>query len=393
MIKMEKKYMTLLAALVVIIPVMIFFAMKNKSDNSYIKIGAILPLTKSGAHFGLNAKNGINMHIDEINEANGVSGKKIKYIEYDDEGDPAKAVQGYSFLKDQGVSAILVGGTSAESLAIVEEAKSDGIPIIITAASAEGITYNKETKELFENVFRIGLTNEFQGKKMAKFAQNKKMHNISVLYTAEDDYSSGLKDIFVNECKSLGLNVSAVENFSMSSIDFHAQLEKIKSKNPDLLFVPAYYETDGLIVQQARNLGIKCPIVGPDSWGGVTNTTSNASSLNNCFYCSSFSPDDPSEFSKKFSENYEKKFGQKPNMLSACGYDASKVLVSAIKDTVSTNSKLNSSEFRKGIINSLKNTNIECIGGPLSFDEHHNPKKEAIIIQITNGEEKFYQKI
>lgn len=393
MLKLEKKYVVTLLVLFVMIPLAIFFVMKQKSDNSSIKVGAILPLTKSGAHFGLSAKNGINMCIDEINNSGGINGKNIKYIEYDDEGDPSKALSGYNLLKDEGVSAVIIGGTSAEALAVVEEAKNDDIPIVVTAASAQGITYNSETNELFENVFRIGLTNEFQGKKMAKFAKNKKMNNVSVLYTAEDDYSSGLKDIFVSECKSLGLNVSTIENFSLSSIDFNAQLSNIKSKHPDAIFVPAYYEVDGLIAQQARNLGITCPILGTDSWGGVTNSTADLSYLNNCFYCSSFSPDDPSELSKKFSDDYKSKFGQIPNMLSSCGYDATKVLMSSVKDSMNKNIKINSDDFRKDIIKKLKSTNIDCVAGNIKFDEHHNPQKEAIIIQIKNGKEQFYQKI
>ena len=393
MVKLEKKHIITLIALVFMVPLMILFVVRRKSDDSCIKIGAILPLTKSGSHFGISAKNGINMYIDEINNSGGINGKNIQYVEYDDEGDPSKALAGYNFLKDRGVSAIIVGAPSAETLAVVEESKYDGIPIIVTAASAEGITYNSENNELFENVFRIGLTNEFQGKKLAQFAKNKKMNNVAILYSAEDDYSLGLKDIFISECKRLDLNVSAVENFSLSSIDFSTQLGNIKSKHPDVIFVPAYYETDGLIVQQARNLGITCPIIGPDSWGGVTTSTANSTSLNNCFYCSSFSPDDPSELSKKFSDNYTNKFGQVPNMLSSCGYDATNVLVASIKKSVDKNIKLNSDDFRKNIIENLKSTNIDCIAGNITFDEHHNPKKDAIIIQIKDGKEQFYQKI
>ena len=339
-----------------------------------------MPLTKANAQFGINTKNGIDMYIDEVNNLGGINGKKIKCIEFDDEGDPAKAVSGYEFLKDKEVSAIITGASSDTSLAVVEESHNDNIPIIVTTASADGITYNKENNKIFENVFRIGFTNSFQGEIMAKFAHNKGAKNIAVLYSAENDYSSGLKDAFINECNKLGLNVSIIENFSVNSVDFQAQLSNIKGKNPDLIFVPAYYEIDGLIVQQARNLGISCPIIGTDGWSGVTESTSNISLLNNCFYCSSFSYDDPSEFSQKFSKDYEKKFGQSPNMLSAGGYDAAKVLISAMK-------------LDGNIIDNLKTINIDCIAGNITFDKHHNPKKQAIIVQIKDGKEQFYQKI
>ena len=299
----------------------------------------------------------------------------------------------YDFLKDKGVSAIITGASSNTSLAVVEEAHKDNIPIIVTTASADGITYNKENNKKFENIFRIGFTNSFQGQVMAKFAKSKGANNIAVLYSAESDYSSGLKDVFVNECKSLGLNISAIESFSTNSVDFQTQLVNIKEKKSDLIFVPEYYEIDTLIVQQARDLGISCPIIGVDGWSGITSVASNASSLKNCYYCSSFSSDDPNSFSQKFSKEYENRFKEKPNMLSAGGYDSAKVLISSINLSAEKNISINSEEFKKDIISNLKNTNIDCIAGNITFDEYHNPNKQAIIVQIKDGKEQFYQKI
>lgn len=385
MIKIEKKYIFIFIILSAILALsaFIFFTINRKSEDSYIKIGVLMPLTKSNAQFGIDTKNGIDMYIAEVNNSGGINGKKIKSIVFDDEGDPAKAVSGYEFLKNEGVSAIITGASSDTSLAVVEEARKDkNIPIMITTASADGITYSKENDEIFENVFRIGFTNSFQGEVMAKFAKNEGAKNIAVLYSAENDYSLGLKDAFVNECNNLGLNIAIIENFSVNSVDFNAQLSNIKSKNPDLIFVPSYYETDGFIVQQARNLEISCPIVGTDGWSGVTGTMSDTSPLNNCFYCSSFSCDDRGPYSRKFCEDYSEMFGEdeKPNMLSAAGYDTMKVLYFAMK--------------RPGnVIANLESTNVECVAGNITFDKYHNPQKQAIILQIKDGKERLYKKI
>ena len=198
MIKLEKKYLFILLILILAVP--LIFIMKKKSDESYIKIGILMPLTKSNAQFGINTKNGIDMYIDEINKSGGINGKKIKCIDFDDEGDPAKAVSGYNFLKDKNVSAVITGAASATSLAVVEEAKKDNMPVLITTASADGITYDEVKKEIFKNIFRIGFTNSFQGKTMAMFAKNRGAKNVAIIYSAEDDYSSGLKDVFAKEC-------------------------------------------------------------------------------------------------------------------------------------------------------------------------------------------------
>ena len=391
MIKIDKKYILIIIAILLVIP--ISFILKNKSDNSYIKIGAILPLTKSGTHIGLNAKNGIDMYVDEINSSGGINGKKIKYIEYDSEGDPAKAVSGYNLLKDQGVSAVIAGGTSAEVLAIVEAGHTDDIPIMVKAASADGITVNKDKNEVYKNVYRVGFTNSFQGEKMADFAKILNAKNVAVIYCSEDDYSLGLKNSFIDRCTSNGINICELENYSESSVEFQQQLENIKAKKPDLIFIPSSCEAASLIAQQARNLGISCPLLGGDNWSGIIEATSDTSLLNNCFYFSAYSTDDPNEISKNFHKNYLERFNQEPNLFSACGYDVAKVLVESMKKSIEKELKINSDDFRKNIISNLKDMNVECVTGNITFDKYHNPKKKGIIIQIKNGQGKFYQKI
>ena len=388
--KIKNQYLIIIIALISIIP--ICFLVKNKkSDDSTIKIGVLLHLTGKYAPHGLAARDGVKLYVDEINENGGINGKKIECIEYDDEGDPAKAIIGYNFLKENNVSGIVTGVITAPALAVVNEAKNDDIPIMIAIASADAIT--SDNGQTYKNVFRVGFTDTFQGKVMAKFAKSKGHKNASVLFCAEDDYSLGLKNSFVNECKSLGLDISAIESFSANSVDFHAQLESIKSKNPDLIFVPSYYEIVGLIVQQARDLNIKCSITGADSWIGVPKYTSNVSDLNNCYYCSPYSLDDPSKLSVEFRKNYVKKYNNEPTQCSAGGYNAVKVFIESAKKSLNENSKANSDNFRKKIINNLVDTNVDCVGGTIKFDKNHNPEKQATIIQIKDGKEQFYQKI
>ena len=390
MIKENKKYLILAFILISIIPV-VFFIKNKKVYDSNIKIGVLLHTTGKYAPHGIAAQNGINLFVEEINKSGGINGKQIECIEYDDEGDPSKAVIGYNFLKEQNVSGIITGIITAPALAVVNEAKNDNIPIMISIASADSIT--NDNGQVYDNVFRIGFTDSFQGISMAKFAKSKGFKNLAVLFCSEDDYSLGLKNSFVNECKSLGLNISIVENFSANSVDFHAQLENIKSKNPDLIFIPSYYEIVGLIVQQARSLGIQSTIVGADSWIGVTKYTSNVSDLDNCFYCSPYSLDDPSKLSMEFKKKYIEKYNTNPTQCSASGYDSIKVLSSSIKKSLEKELKINSDDFKADIINNLKNTNVECVTGNITFDEYHNPKKQAVIIQIKDGQETFYKKI
>ena len=390
MIKIKKNYFIVFLILLSILPI-IFFVKNKKENDSTIKIGVLLHMTGKYAPHGIATRDGISLLVDEINSNGGIEGKKIECIEYDDEGDPSKAVVGYNFLKDQNVSGIITGVITSPALAVVNEAKNDNIPIMISIASADSIT--EDNGQTYDNVFRVGFTDSFQGISVARFAKQKGFKNVSILFCPEDDYSLGLKNSFENECQKLGLNISDIESFSANSVDFHAQLENIKSKNPDVIFIPSYYETVGLIVQQARALNIQCAMLGADSWIGVTKYTSNVADLNNCFYCSPYSLDDPNSLSVEFKKKYLEKYNNNPTQCSAGGFNASKVLFESIKKSLKNNLKANSDDFRKDVISNLKNINLDCVGGTIKFDENHNPQKEAIIIQIKGGEEKFYQKI
>ena len=382
---------------IVTILILIFFGILTvgkKYSNSDIKIGILVPLTKSNAQFGNWIKNGIIMFIDEINSFGGINGKKkLKYVEYDDEDDPTKAVLGYNFLKDCDVDAVITGVDSNEGFAVTEEGKNENVPIIMENASADEITYDKRSNKAYENIFRIGFNDPVSGKKTAQFAKSMGWKNVAVLFCSESEYSSGVKNVFVDECKNLGIKVSSEESFAAESVDFQQQLNNIKSSSPDAIFIPFYYEKSGLIVQQARSLEINCTLLGGDSWSGILDSVPEPSLLNNCYYFASFAPDDPNESSRDFTEKYTNKFGQSPNAFAAMAYESMKVFTSAIQNSLDKELNTGTENFKKDVIDNMKKTKTDGVSGDISFDEHHNPEKQAIIIQIQDGKEQFYKRI
>ncbi len=378
----KKRNYMIAASILVILCVASVFIFKKRTDNQSIKIGALLPLTKQASQYGIATKHGIDMRVEEINNSGGINGKKIECIEFDDEGDPAKAIVGYNYLKEKGVSGIITGVISETALSIVDQFSNDDIPIIMTTASADDVTFNKDSGKVYQNVFRIGVTNSFQGEKAAEFAKSRNKENAAVLFCGESEYSSGLKDSFVSKCKNLGINVSITENFTLNSVDFQRQLENIKSKNPDFIFIPYYRDTIALILSQADKLEVNCMMFGPDGWRGVTKYVPDISCLKNknYFYCDLFDPDEPSGSAKPFSEEYQKKYGEIADLCSVAGYEAIQVFENAVR-------------LGGNITDNIGNTNINCISGNMSFDEYNNSKRKVVIIRIEDGEEKFYKKI
>src|SRR5205823_12169796 len=95
---------------------------------------------------------------------------------------------------------------------------------------------------------------------MAKFAANSmKVKNVAILRDIKSDYSVGLANVFVENFKKMGGNIVADESYTAGDSDFSAQLTSIRSKKPEAVFLPGYYTEVGLVVRQAKKLGLMVP--------------------------------------------------------------------------------------------------------------------------------------
>ncbi len=170
--------------------------------------------------------------------------------------------------------------------------------------------------------------------------------------------------------------------------DFRATLTRIKSKKPDFIFIPAYYEEVGLIIKQAREAGIDVPLMGADGWDSPKLVEiAGKEALNNTFITNHYSSGDPSEriqtFVKAFGEKYK---GKSPDAFNALGYDTAYLLADAIKRAGSADSEKIQKE--------LEATNgLDLVSGSYSLDEYHHPIKSATILEYVDGAQQFKTKV
>jgi branched-chain amino acid transport system substrate-binding protein len=345
-------------------------------DGSIV-IGGLAPLTGNNSIYGIAANNGVSMAFEELN----AKGAKIKYVAYDEKDDATEAVNAYNKLVSNDKIVALVGDvTSKPCLAVAQQAAKDNLPMITATGTAAEIT------QAGDNVFRACFIDPFQGEVMASYAVNKLgAKTAAILYDVSDDYSLGLSEAFERTAQELNLEVVATEGYNKGDIDFKAQLTNIAALNPDVLFIPVYYEDVALIVAQAAEIGVKATYLGADGWDGVLKKVdaSNVAALNGAYFCGHYSSqsDDPELVA--FVENYTQKYGEEPNMFAALGYDAANMLYAAIEKAGSTDSA--------AIIEQLKNLEYEGITGSMTFDENRNPIKSAAIHNINDGVASFVE--
>lgn len=351
----------------------------NKQEASEtIKLGNSAPLTGPLSIYGQTTNNGIKLALEEVNANGGILGKKVDWVEYDDKGEITDAVTNYNKLMEDKVDAIFGGVPSKPALAIAESSVNDGVLYITPTATQANITEGKP------NVFRTCFTDPFQGEVLANFSKEKlNAKKVAILRNQSSDFSMGVADVFEKKAKELGMEVVADESYGDSDTDFKAQLTNVRGQNPDVLFIPDYYEKVALIAPQVKEAGIEATLVGADGWDTVLSVMDESSfaSLDNSYFSNQFTLEDPSEEVQTFLKNYKEKFGENPSTFAAEGYDTVYLYKQAVEAAGTT-------EWAK-VIDALKKVEFKGVTGSFTYDENNNPVKTAKMIRIENGEYKF----
>ena len=343
-----------------------------------IKVGVYGDLTGQTSSFGQSTKNGIELAVEEINNAGGVNGKKIQLVVEDDQGRPEQAKTVVSKLINQDkVVAVLGEVASTNSLAAAPVAQEAKIPMITPSST------NPKVTETGDYISRVCFIDPFQGSTMAKFAATTlKAKTAAVLGDVNSDYSKGLTKFFEEEFNKQGGKVIANESYTQTDPDFKGQLTKIRELKPDVLYIPGYYGQVGIIAKQARELGMNIPLLGGDGWDSPELWKLGGAALKDAYISNHYSADNPAPEIQNFVKAYEAKFKVVPDSLAALAYDAAKVLADAIKRAGGTDSaKL------KDAINATKN--FAGVTGTITLDEKRNAVKPAVVLSLDPAASKF----
>ena len=363
----------------------VFAGCGSKESGDTIKVGANFELTGNVANYGNATIEGLQLAIDEANEAGGINGKKIELVSVDDKSEAAESINAATkLISDDDVKVIVGPATTGLVLAETQTATDAKVPIIAPCATSPEATV--ENGKVKPYVFRSCFIDPQQGEVMATFAAKDLKAKTAVIYVDNSsDYSKNLAKVFKEKFEAAGGKVVMEEAFLQKDQDFKATLTKLKTANADVMFVPAYYEEVGKIVKQAREMGINSAILGTDGWDDTKVVDiAGADALNNTFFSTHYSEKDAEV--QGFIEAYKKKFNRAPNVFAALGYDAGKMLVDALK-------RAGSGDTEK-IREALEATRDLKVGtGTISMDKNHNPIKTAVILEMKNGEKELKAKI
>ncbi len=388
-----KKYSTLIVSSALLLGTLTACGAKDDKSSSSaddtIKVGLNLELSGNVASYGSGIAAGAELAIKEINDAGGIDGKKIETVKVDNKSDAAEATSAALKLATQDKVVAQIGSaTSGNTVAAVQVADQNKMPLISPSGTSTTVTVNDDGS-VNEYAFRTCFIDPFQGKIAAQFATDTlKAKNVAIFADSSSDYAKGLAKAFKEEIESKGGKVVAEESYVAKDTDFKSTLTRLKSKNPDFIYIPGYYEEVGLIAKQARAAGIDAPLMGGDGWDSPKLVElAGKDALNNTYFTNHYSSEDPDEKIQKFVTAFKEANKDKaPDAFNALGYDS----VYWLKDAIERAGSTKGEDIQKALADTK---DLSLVTGTFSVDENHNTIKSATVLEFKDGKQVFNTKV
>lgn len=353
-------------------------ACTKKNNSNEIILGSYSSNTGATASFGTLQRDGISMAIEEINAAGGINGKKIKHINYDNKSDNEETLAVVNRLISQdNVVAVIGEATSGKSKIGAQVAQQNKVVMLSPSAT------NPEVTKVGNYIFRACFIDPFQGYVMSKFAsENLKAKKAAILRDIKSDYSVGLSDVFAVEFKKMGGEIVTDISYQEGDIDFKSQLTAIKAKNPDVIFVPGYYNEIALLAKQLKDLGMKQILLGGDGWSSPELYKIAKDAMNGHYFSNHYTTESSDPKTTEFVKKFKAKYNQDADVMAALGYDAVYMMAEAMKKSPEVT--------RENIREHLAQMkDFYGVTGKMSMSEGRDAIKSAVVVKIEGPEYKY----
>lgn len=352
----------------------------NAGGESNLIIGFNFDLSGVGASYGKAESNGAKLALKLFNEAGGFKGEEVSYKEYDNQSTESESYRVQTVLATDDKVFGIVGATlSGTTVSAVKASGEHKVPTISPSATADAVTNDGKKGRPYG--YRVCFSDSFQGVTMANFAStNLEYKNVAILADNASDYAKGLTKFFTDQFKANGGTVIDTKYYVKGETDFNTVLTSVRGLNDlEAIFIPGYYEEVGLIIRQARELGITVPILGVDGFESPELIKlAGAENLNDVYYSNHYSASLDSPERAAFVEAYVAEYSHEPNGFAALAFDATNLMLDAlVRADAPDPQKVNEAI--------LTTQNLKTVTGSVSIDELHNAVKSAVVIKLENG--------
>jgi branched-chain amino acid transport system substrate-binding protein len=365
-----KKKLSLVALLVLMV-VVSACGNQGGSQEDTILIGVSGPISGTQAQYGEAFKNGAELAAKEINDAGGIDGKMVKIVMEDDKGEPNEAANvANKFATNKDILAVVGHFNSSATLAAAPIYNRNELVHISPASSAPNVT------EAGEYTYRVITTDAFQAAYLAEWSKELGYEKVALIYE-QSDFGLGLLDVYQSAAPEHGIEVVAAESYLPGSNEFSTILTKVKDKDPDAIFIGGFYNEAALIASQAKRLNLSVDYIGVDSLYSQALLELGGEAVEGFKLIGFFYPGGSNERANAFHEAYVEAYGKEPDTYAAYAYDATSILIEAIKQNGAN---------REGVKEFLDQMeDFPGATGLLSFDENGDVQTEPQKLTVKDG--------
>lgn len=366
-------------AFVLAIVIFVFIGIPSVKGAAPVKIAAVFPQTGDPGLLTIrdvfNSFLGVRMAVDRINAGGGLLGHPLELIELDNQSTAMGAKLAAEQAVKAGVLAVIGANRSSRSLAMARVLQPAGIPMITP------ISTNPEVTRVGDYIFRVCVTDDFQGVITAVFASRElKARTAVVLTNADEKYSLDLAAVFSAHFKKSGGQVLWEGDYLNQTTDFGQLVARLKALGPDVCFIPGYSRDSALIIKQAKQAGVGCAFLGGDGWT-LDMYQYGGKAVEGGYFFDHWHRTADDQRTRDFVEEYEvkRRYGRIADAGPALSYDATMLWADAVR---------RSNSFDKVVIRDTLAATRDFLGvtGAISLDSERNPVgKQAVIMKFENG--------
>ena len=328
----------------------------SSATTGPIKIALVDAQSGQLSSLGAWELKGAKLAVDEWNAQGGINGRQIQLDVFDDQGDPTTGTNLARKIQSEGYIAMIGTAESAVTIAMAPTLKTAAIPNI-TSGQSPGLV-----KVGSEFLFLNEPTSTTYDETLAKYVVDQQGIKSIAMITNNGSYGKGEHDAFTKSLKSRNVTPVADQVVTTDQKDFSAVLTTIRQKAPQLIFLGAEEVESGLIVKQARDLGITVPFAGGAPQGTpVFANTAGPAAIENTIVSSPYLSNDVSDASKKFAAAYKAAYNEDAELHGAKAYDGAQILLTALK----------TSNVAKGkaLADAIRSTKREGLLGNFAYDD------------------------
>jgi branched-chain amino acid transport system substrate-binding protein len=346
------------------------------AGEQVLKIGVTTPLTGPNAMMGRSNREGAELAVEEINGRGGVNGVKLVLFVSDDRVVPAEGVSNAQrYINSEKVSVLATTMGSSVTMAVMPVALQNRVPLLVPAATADMITEQGNAyafQTCPNNTDTVVRQVEYLATKVTPHPQT-----AAILYE-NTDYGVNMVDVLTKHLGRVNIKLLTSVSYIQDAVEYYSELTKIKSENPDLLFILGKYTDNALAARQAREVGIKARLSGGNTWVIPEFLSIAGAAAEGASYPSFFEPTLETPKAKQFVAAYKAKYGRDPDWIAASIYDAIYLAADALKRAASTEGPA----LRDAL---AKTKGLEGASGVTTFDAHNKSERQVFITEIRNG--------